>query len=84
MLYSYTHLQRNLALPGPFRQAQGLDAVLPPRPAALPSPQVLQQLLPPVDEQSQIALVVLVALAARRQEVGQGLDLGSQDGDLHL
>lgn len=58
--------------------------MLPPGAAALPPPQILQELLPPVDEQPQVALVVLVALSSRGQEVGDSLDLGRQNGDLHL
>src|SRR5690242_9777423 len=81
---AYTFLQRDLALPGSFCQTQCLDAVLPPRAPALSSPQVLQQLLPPVDQQPQVALVVLVALAASGQEIGHRLDLGGQNGYLHF
>ncbi|KAJ8104781.1 hypothetical protein OPT61_g10571 [Boeremia exigua] len=69
-------LQRNLALPRPLSQTQGLDAVLPTRPTTFPATQILQQLLAAVHQQAQIALVVLVALAAGGEEVGDGVDLG--------
>ena len=79
-----SRLQRDLALPCALGQTQRLNAVLPPRPTPLLPPQILQQLLPPVNQQPQIALVVLVTLTTGGEEIRKRLDLGGEDGNLYL
>lgn len=77
-------LQVNLALPGAFGQAQGLDQVLPPLTTPLLLPHVAQQLLPPMYQYPQVSLIHLVLPAPTLQEVCQCPNLCSQNGNLHL
>lgn len=77
-------LQRDFSLPRALGEAQRLNAMLPPRPSSLLLPQILEQFLPPVYQQPQIPLIVLVSLSSCHQEVAQCPDLRRKDGNLYF
>lgn len=76
--------QTDLPLPRALRQAQLLNQILPPRSASLLPAQIPQQLLPPMHQQPQVPLPILILRAPALQELIQTPDLRRQDRDLHL
>ena len=80
----HTSLHRDLARPRCLGQAQRLNQMLPSRPGPLFLLQVFQQLLPPMQQQSQIPLVHLVVPLIALVRIGQHTDLRRQHRNLHL